>query len=235
MLLIKTRFALPDSAPILRVDPGFVTFVLDLEGGGECIWDTRLTAGMRTDVRKGLRFDVEMRIGGPALFKDFLAVVRECWRDLGTPTHSVQFYRALLETWGDEARIMNLYHRGRAVSTAMLLPAGSTIHHPFSCTLAAYKSTSVNSALTWHIIEWASDSGFRFFDMGRSPVDSGSFRYKKKWGAEQVALNYGYLMDPERPIPSLHTPTVDRAVRAWKLLPLPLANVLGPHFIKYAL
>lgn len=235
VLLLKTRLPLSEAGSAVRVERQYVTYVIDLAGGPEHVWNNLLAPKVRTEARKGFRIDTQTRTGGVELLDDFLKVIRQCWRDLGTPTHSANFYRSLMRTWGDDARIINVYDSVRPIATAMLLPVGMTIHHPFSCTLRRYQPAGVNTALTWRIIEWACEAGFRFFDMGRSPVGSGGERYKKYWGGARIPLSYGYFMQHTRPSPCLRSRLIDAGVGMWKHLPLPVANALGPSLIKNVL
>ena len=72
----------------------------------------------------------------------------------------------------------------------------------------------------------AAGRGCTGFDFGRSKLGSGAFAFKKNWGFEPRPLTYATKgarrdLDPRSPRYRLQT-------AAWRRLPLPLANRLGP-------
>jgi hypothetical protein len=75
--------------------------------------------------------------------------------------------------------------------------------------------------------------GQRVFDFGRSTVDSGTFRFKKQWGASadpavwQYAMKEGDVRDM-RP----DHPRFQRAIRLWQRLPVRLTRYLGPVIVR---
>ena len=85
----------------------------------------------------------------------------------------------------------------------------------------------------WEVLAAACRDGFTWFHFGRSSRDSGTYHFKKQWGAEEVQL-YWYLLsqggDPEAAIPQPQE-SYGWATRVWQRLPLSMARVLGPHLI----
>jgi hypothetical protein len=72
-----------------------------------------------------------------------------------------------------------------------------------------------------------------WFDMGRSPINKGTYRYKSSWGAKPVQLYYTYLADKTEHIPHyFESKTLQLATTMWKKVPLPLTKMLGPKLIK---
>lgn len=233
--LLKTRRPLmtePD--PSIVVDRSHVGFRLDLEGGADAVWTTRLNTKVRNQTRKGLRQALQLRVGHLERLHDFFSVLSECWRDLGTPMHHVGFFRSLLEELGPErSQVVQLDLDGHPVAVALLVVQGDTVHHPYAASLRRVRSLSINNVLYWRIVEWGAERGLRWFDLGRSPnVDGGTARYKRSWGAEEIDLYYHYVLGPGATVPARDTPLVKLAVRAWQRLPVPVANRLGPALIR---
>lgn len=220
----------------VQVDPAYATFVLDLEGGAERVWNDRMAGKVRQQVRKGQRSAPSVRVGHCELLDDFYTVISHCWRDLGTPMHSRQLFVRLLQAFGpDRSAIMMLDLQGRPVSTALLLIVGDTLHHPFTGTLKTCQSLAVNNVLYWEIIQWACQRELRWFDMGRSPRDGGGARYKRPWGVREVPLYYTYLLRDGVAMPRLDGRLTRAAVSAWKWVPLWMANRAGPLLIRNVL
>ena len=85
------------------------------------------------------------------------------------------------------------------------------------------------------VLEFACREGFKEFDFGRSSVDSGTYRFKAQWGAQPHQLHWYYWLSEGRRIPELNpdNPKYKAAIALWKRLPVPVANLVGPHLVKY--
>ena len=83
----------------------------------------------------------------------------------------------------------------------------------------------------WEVMRRAAARGCRLFDFGRSKVGTGAFAFKKNWGFAPAPLHYRFQLAPGAAIPD-HNPLNPKYrlfIAAWKRLPLPVANLLGPH------
>jgi hypothetical protein len=90
-----------------------------------------------------------------------------------------------------------------------------------------------NMLLYWTMLAEACETGSGRFDFGRSTRDSGTYSFKRQWGAEPVNLYWHYLLADTAKVPEIRP---DRGgfrllVAVWKRLPLPLASALGPRII----
>jgi hypothetical protein len=76
----------------------------------------------------------------------------------------------------------------------------------------------------------AARRGIRVFDYGRSKRGTGSFSFKKNWGFEPEPLHYQYHLVKSRMVPDVNpnNPKYKYFIAAWKRLPLPVANRIGP-------
>jgi len=215
-----------------QIDLDYSTFLLSLSSGKESIWKDKLKSKTRNQVRKAAKYSFDVEFGERELLDDFYYVISRGWRDLGTPTHSRNFYKLILEKLSDRSKILVIFHHGEPISCALLLMVDNVIYHPYSCSLKKYKSTCVNNLLYWEIIKFACDMDYKYFDMGRSRKGQGTFNYKLSWGAEPVMLQYTYILREGSDLPSYDTCLYRTAIRLWKSMPLYAANYLGPIFIK---
>ena len=89
--------------------------------------------------------------------------------------------------------------------------------------------------LYWETLRAACLDGFSRFDFGRSSRDSGTYRFKRQWGAEEEPLFwYGIpVTSRESRSTSGADRSADLAVRVWQRLPLPVTRHLGPRIRKY--
>jgi hypothetical protein len=84
----------------------------------------------------------------------------------------------------------------------------------------------------WEALRAACDAGVKSFDFGRSHKDSGTYRFKKQWGASEVALNYHSYVGGKL-IPSVSTnfyrgQSASKLASIWQKLPTFFQMRLGP-------
>lgn len=75
----------------------------------------------------------------------------------------------------------------------------------------------------------------RWFDFGRSKLDSGAYSYKKHWGMQDELLHYQYKLIKGDQLPNLspNNPKYQLLIKSWQKLPLWLSRFLGPFLAKY--
>ena len=124
---------------------------------------------------------------------------------------------------------------GRAVAAANLFFFKESVYPQWGGSLKEYRGMYPNELLYWRAIEYACENGYRYFDFGRSRWDSGTFRFKSRWGAEPRPLFYQYYLNRAKEVPEID-PTNRRYrlyIELWKRMPLFLANRIGPRIIRY--
>ena len=100
-------------------------------------------------------------------------------------------------------------------------------------TLAA-RDVAANDFKYWELMRRACERGIKVFDYGRSKRGTGPFDFKKNWGFEPQPLHYEYQLHRAKAMPDHNplNPKYQLFIKAWQKLPLPLANVIGPHIVK---
>ena len=91
-----------------------------------------------------------------------------------------------------------------------------------------------NDFMYWEAMRRAADRGCRLFDFGRSKIGTGAFSFKQNWGFEPAKLHYRFRLKPGETIPD-HNPLNPKYrlfIAAWKRLPLPVANAVGPFIVR---
>jgi serine/alanine adding enzyme len=194
-----------------------------------------LPSKLRSQIKRPLREGVTCTFGGEELLDSFYAVFAENMRDLGTPVYPRRFFSAILQTLGERARIALVHLKGSPVAAALLITHRGTTEIPWASSLRRVNGIGVNMYLYWSVLEFAVQQGSAVFDFGRSTLDSGTFRFKKQWGAEPLQLHWHYWLKGGGELPRLNpsNPKYRLAVAAWQKLPLPVANWLGPHLVKH--
>jgi FemAB-related protein (PEP-CTERM system-associated) len=210
-----------------------VAMLLELPATPEALQKT-LPSKLRSQIKRPLREGVTCSFGGEELLDSFYAVFAENMRDLGTPVYPRRFFRAVLQTLGERARIALVRLREAPVAAALLVRHRDTTEIPWASSLRRVNGLGVNMYLYWSVLEFAVQQGSAVFDFGRSTLDSGTYRFKKQWGAEPLQLHWHYWLKGGGELPRLNpsNPKYRVAVAAWQKLPLPVANWLGPHLVK---
>lgn len=215
-----------------HVDCGFVKYTLDISVGEDKLWEEIIPSNTRRQIKKGFSSNPVIKFGREELLDDFYNIIAITQTDLGTPVHSIKFYRNILTIHAD-ARLAVVYLKGVAVSVALLLFSNNTIYHPHTGTWNKFKHTGINSVLYWEIIKFGIQNNCKVFDMGRSQIGSGGARYKKSWGGIEVQLFYSYCLLEEHHPPKYNTRMMGYLTAAWKFMPIFLVRRIGHLFIRY--
>ncbi len=80
----------------------------------------------------------------------------------------------------------------------------------------------------------SADAGVTLFDYGRSKVGTGPYDFKRNWGFEPQPLPYEYRLVRASKVPENNplNPKYRAFIAAWRRLPLPVANALGPFLAR---
>lgn len=189
-----------------------------------------LGAKLRSQIRRPQRHNPVVKRGGADRLDDFYRVFSRNMRDLGTPVYGKKMFADILERFADSSDIVVIEIDGTPVAAGFLLSHRGMTEVPWASSDRRYNKLSVNMLLYWEMLRTSIERGSRIFDFGRSSVDSGTFRFKKQWGAEPVQLFWSYWLAAGQQLPELN-PENSRyalAIRAWQRLPVPLTQAIGP-------
>jgi len=211
----------------------YCTMIVDLTPGANNIW-SNWHPETRRNVRKAIKSGIRVE-RGPHLFDDFYRLVTLNMRQHGTPVHSKEFYRNIIQEFGDEACLFVARLADQPVAGSLTLGFKTRIQSFVGASNSKFWKLKPNDLLYWEIIQHACDRGFTELDFGRSTWESGTFHYKKHIGARPLPLYYDYYLNRRKSIPQVNPGNKSYwlATQLWRYLPLELTKVLGPHIIKY--
>ncbi|MGD9857161.1 MAG: FemAB family XrtA/PEP-CTERM system-associated protein [Planctomycetaceae bacterium] len=217
-------------SPYCRNDK--VLMRLRLPGDAEQLWDG-LKPKVRNQARKAEKAGLAVNSGGVELLPEFFDVYSRNMRDLGSPSHSLRFFRAICEAFAAEVRLWTVSLSGNTIGAGFTMNNGSVLEIPWASSLREHGSLCVNHLMYWRILEFACRAGFEWFHFGRSTVDSGPYRFKKQWGAEAVPLSWYFLGAEHAAAEAAHDPgeRFGLAQQVWSRLPLCVSRRLGPFLI----
>lgn len=192
-------------------------------------------AKLRSQINKGYTEQVSMRIGKSELLSDFYTVFSRNMRDLGTPVYSINLFKNILESLADNAHIVMVYFEGKPASCAFLIRSANRMEIPWASTIREYNQHNLNMVLYWEVLKLSCNNGCEIFDFGRSSIDASTYRFKKQWGTLPIQ-HYWYSNSPDAQESSgvnPNNPKYQLMIRVWQRLPVWLANLIGPHIVKY--
>jgi FemAB-related protein (PEP-CTERM system-associated) len=163
----------------------------------------------------------------------FFPVYAESVRNLGTPVFSRRYFALLLETFSENCDIIVVLGDGQPISAVLSFYFKDAVLPYYGGGTAEARGNGANDFLYWEVMRRAAARGYRQFDFGRSKSETGAFKFKKNWGFEPEWLEYEYFLSVGQSLPEKNpnNPRYKLAIQAWKYLPLPLANFLGPFLI----
>jgi FemAB-related protein (PEP-CTERM system-associated) len=211
-----------------------VNLTLELPADSDRLW-RQLDAGVRNQVRKAERSGLSVEVDSVEKLTAFYDIFAARMRDLGSPVHAPGFFRAIVDSFGERARIV-LVRKGRTpVGGLVALAFKDRLAVPWASCLKDYLALCSNMLLYWEILRTACAEGFRRFDFGRSSRGSGTYRFKRQWGAREEPLFWYTIPIASRrgPSRSRATTVAPRLAKVWQRLPLPVTRRLGPPIRKY--
>jgi FemAB-related protein (PEP-CTERM system-associated) len=194
----------------------------------------QLSSKLRSQVRRPQKEGATTRVGGAELLPQFYAVFAHNMRDLGTPVYSRSFFATVMEELKEHVDVVLAELNGAPVAAGILLHFGSRTEIPWASSLRSVNRLGVNMLLYWACLKRAIEKGSTVFDFGRSTQDSGTFQFKRQWGAQPVPMYWHYWLRAGGDLPRLNpsNPRFAMAIAAWQRLPLWVANGLGPHIVR---
>jgi len=198
------------------------------------LW-SQLDKSVRNQIRKAERSGLSIEFGGAQNLGAFYDTFVVRMRDLGSPVHGSGFLRAVLESFGDRARIALVRKGSTPVGGLIALSFKDRLVVPWATCLQDYFALCPNMLLYWATLRAACVEGFRRFDFGRSTRDSGTYRFKSQWGAQEEPLFwYRIPIDPRRQAPASSAARGEVLLsKMWQHMPLSLTRRLGPPIRKY--
>jgi serine/alanine adding enzyme len=190
---------------------------------------------LRNQIKKPLREGLQADVGGLDYLENFYQVHSVNMRDLGSPVHSKKIVCHLLKVFPKKAQIIAVLKGKQCLAAGVVMGFRDTLVNPWSSALREFSRLSPNMLLYWTMLEYASDHGYKYFDFGRATVHEGTYKFKEQWGAKPVPLHWHCIATNGKPIKSewdVKTRFAG-AVRFWKKLPIPVANLLGPRIRKH--
>jgi hypothetical protein len=154
---------------------------------------------VRRKIRRAGREDLKTESGrSEKLLKDFYSLQVITRKRHGLPPQPIQWFRNLLDSMGDKAKISVACFEGRPVAAILTLRHIRTAVYKYGCSDASENNRGGMQLLLWNAIEEAKSDGMEWMDLGRCDIaDTGLAEFKERWGAARKEI--AYYRCPTRP------------------------------------
>jgi len=175
-------------------------------------------------IRKACQEGFHISQGGTELLNVFYKVYEQRLHEIGSAALPLIFFKNLLERYPDlvlkaDARIYVVFFKAEVVGGAFCLRYDNFMENTWFATLGRFQKSYVSYLLHAVMIEDAAKNGCMVYSFGRSTRGSGVHKFKKQWGAEDVALYW--LRVPETNLSLKNFPGL---MKWWRWVPLQIAR-----------
>ena len=225
LLELRSRTPVPGG---LRTSHRKLTVVLDLPDSSEVLWQEGLKAKVRSQIRRPMKEGMETRFGLTEL-DSFYTVFSRAMRDLGTPVLPLDFFAAVASELSEQVLFCTIVLAGEPVAAGCGFLWEDEFEITWAGSVREFNRMAPNMLLYWSFIEEAIRRGARAFNFGRCTPDSGTHRFKRQWGGDDLPLPWAQWSPGS--VASTPVPTSRKyqlATTVWQRIPLQVANRLGP-------
>jgi FemAB-related protein (PEP-CTERM system-associated) len=213
----------------------YVTFRADLQEGEEA-----LLQRMERKRRQMMNYVAKDKAGftwtttGIEELPLFYRMFSESMRHHGTPVYPRLFLEEILDRFPAQTNLFFVHHEGKPVAGVLNLLFRDVIMPFYAGADRTRRPRGVDDYMYLSILRWGRENGYRTFDFGRSKRGTGAYEFKAKWGMTEVPLAYQYHLVKAQGLPNVSpaNPKYRALIAAWRRLPLPLTQILGPRIIR---
>jgi len=197
--------------------------------------EKNLGTKLRAQYRKAENYAPSVKFGTLELLDDFYNVFARNMRDLGTPVYSKTWFKNILMEGTIKSTLIVVYMENKPVSTGFLVGSHDTLEIPWASTIQSANTKNANMWMYRQILSFAINEKYKYFDFGRSTLGAGTYKFKKQWGALAYTHHWYYVLPEGESKPELNpdNPKYKLVIFLWKLMPVWLTKIIGPHIIKH--
>lgn len=186
----------------------------------------------RAMVRKGIEAGLTSSIdtGVDRLHRAY----SESVRNLGTPVFSKKYFQILKDVFGDQCEVLSIELNGQLIASVMSFYYKDEVLPYYGGGTDLARDVKGNDFMYWEVMRRAVEKGVKIFDYGRSKIGTGSYSFKKNWGFTPEPLFYEFHLVKADSLPDINplNPKYRIFIAAWKRLPLPISQMVGPWLSK---
>jgi FemAB-related protein (PEP-CTERM system-associated) len=197
----------------------------------------QLKRQIRQHIRRAEVEGVQVDIG-PKYVDEFYSVFGALMHEKGVPVFGRRFFDAIAQDLAGHFVIAVARSEGQVLGAILHFTLRDTMFAIWGGTPSRHLEFRPNHALWWEGMRYAIDHGYRYLDMGRSQRGSGSETFKKRWGCStHPVYDLCFLVRRQAVFGS----PAGRGggfkyrffTRAWRYLPRPIVQYLGPKLRRH--
>jgi lipid II:glycine glycyltransferase (peptidoglycan interpeptide bridge formation enzyme) len=184
-----------------------------------------LKSNHRRKIKKAYKNNLEVKIeSSKDAILDFYKIYTKNMLRLGSPSLSKKFFMNLIEYYKfGEVKVFLVYKNQEIIGGAIALSYNDFMEDCWLSTISKYNHLYTSVLLYWEMIKDAIENNKKIFSFGRSTKGSSLLKFKGQWNPIEKQLYFSYS---EKQKISLKKMTF--LTKLWKLLPLRVANIIGP-------
>lgn len=167
---------------------------------------------------------------------DFYRIYSTNMRDLGTPIFPKKLFKNFLDEFPDDTEIVFVWLGNLIVASVFTFYFRDTVMPYYAGSLQRFNNNKIapNNFMYWSLIEDSIRRNLKWFDFGRSKVNTGAYHFKRHFGMNPEPLNYQYALLNKKEMPNLNplNPKFQLGISIWKRIPVPITRVIGPGIVK---
>ncbi len=186
-------------------------------------------AMVRKGIKNGLRSEFD-----PGVDR-FFALYADNVHRHGTPAMPKRYFKSLRDEFGADCDVLIVSSaEGQALSGVMSFYFRDEVLPYYAGDAEAARDLAANDFKYWELMRHACARGLKVFDYGRSKQGTGSYSFKKNWGFEPRPLHYEFRLYKSDAIPQNNPSNAkyQMMIKAWRRLPIGVANWLGPYIVR---
>lgn len=193
---------------------------------------------LRSQIKKAAKNGIEsLIIAEPdeQALNEFYEVFATNMRDLGSPVHSLSWFKAIFNAYGKNAFMVLVKYQEKCVGGGIVIHTDSKAVIPWASTLRSHNKLAPNMLLYWEVLSEVIRRGIKNFDFGRSGYNEGTYRFKKQWGATPALLKW-QQMEGDTFIDEVtgeKSKIRDSVELLWQKMPVSVTSFIGPKIRKY--
>lgn len=168
---------------------------------------------------------------------EFYKVYVRRMKELGSPAPDIIFFEKFFTELKENVFLLTvLDNETQQVVGGMLLVKSmhdKILYYPYGANLIEYNNKYLNNFMYWEAVKLGISLELELLDLGRSPLNSGTYKYKEQWGAKPVQLSYFLLGGAGHAPPNKDD--LNFLVELWKKIPAVITDFVGKKIIKYVL
>ncbi len=187
----------------------------------------------RAMVRKGIKNGLTSEFD--AGVDRFFALYADNVHRHGTPAMPKRYFKALRKVFGNDCDVLVVSSGdGKPLSAVMSFYFRDEVLPYYAGDAEAARDLAANDFKYWELMRHACARGLKVFDYGRSKHGTGSYSFKKNWGFEPRPLHYEFRLYKGDAVPQNNPSNAKYRfmIKAWRRLPIGVANWLGPYIVR---